>query len=120
MASSRKLITRIVEGQFSGYITPSVTHILGYWLTKAYGSSKAKELLLTLLADIRIIDINHEITLSALHSKMRDIEDALQYYTALHHKVDYFITRDKRLAKEALPALPIYTPEDFLKYRGTG
>jgi hypothetical protein len=38
---------------------------VGYWLAKAYGNTKAKELLLTLLADVYVIDINHEITLNA-------------------------------------------------------
>jgi hypothetical protein len=39
----------------------------------------------------------------------------LQYYTALHHKLDYFITRDKRLQKEAVPGLPVYTADEFLR-----
>ena len=43
---------------------------------------------MTLLTDIYVIDISNEITLNALHSKVKDMEDALQYYTALHHKVD--------------------------------
>jgi predicted nucleic acid-binding protein len=46
---------------------------------------------------------------------MTDIEDALQYYTAMHHKVDYFISLDKNLIKSAIPVLPILTPEEFLK-----
>jgi hypothetical protein len=46
---------------------------------------------------------------------MDDIENAMQYFTAVHHKLDYFLTRDKQLGKMAMPALPVYTPEDFLK-----
>lgn len=45
---------------------------------------------------------------------MTDIEDALQYYTALHHKIDYFISCDKQLKKAAIPSLPVYLPEEFL------
>lgn len=111
---SRELIELIVNRRVQAFITPSIVHIIGYWLTKAYGNTKAKELLLTLLADIQVIDIGHEITINALHSKMSDIEDALQYYTALHYKLDYFITRDKGLQKAAIPILPVYTPEEFL------
>ena len=70
---------------------------------------------MTLLADVYVIDISHEITLNALHSKIKDIEDALQYYTAMHHKLDYFITQDKDMQKESIPVLPVYTPEEFLK-----
>ncbi len=50
----------------------------------------------------------------ALNSSMDDIEDALQYYTAVHFKIDYFITRDKDFIKQGLPALPISTHEAFL------
>ena len=112
---SRKIIELAVNNEIQAFITPSIVHITGYWLTKSYGSARAKELLLTLLADVTVIDINHEITLNALHSKIKDIEDSLQYYAALHHKVDYFISRDKDLQKEAMPALPVYTPDEFLK-----
>jgi len=45
---------------------------------------------------------------------MTDIEDALQYYTALHHKIDFFITEDKDLQKSAIPNLPVYSSQDFL------
>jgi predicted nucleic acid-binding protein len=112
---SRKLIEWVVKGRVQGFITPAIVHITGYWLTKAYGHAKAKEILLTLLADIQVIDIGHEITVNALHSKMNDIEDALQYYTALHHRLDYFITRDKGLKKAAIAVLPVCSPEEFLE-----
>lgn len=112
---ARKIMELVVNGQIQAFITPSIVHIAGYWLTKAYGNAKAKELLLTLLADVSVIDIGHEITLTALHSKIKDIEDALQYYTAIHHKVDIFISRDKDLQKAAIPTLPVYTPDEFIK-----
>lgn len=111
---AKQLMEKVVAGEIYGYISPSIIHISGYWLTKAYGSTKAKELLLTLLIDIKVIEIPHEVSLLALNSKISDIEDALQYYTALHHKLDAFISRDKGLQKAAMPSLPVYTPEDFL------
>lgn len=114
--SARQLIGRVVEGKVEAFVTPAVVHIAGYWLTKAYKSGIAKEILLSLLADIQVIDIGHETTINALHSKMTDIEDALQYYTALHHRLDYFISRDKGLQKAAIPSLPVCSPATFLKY----
>lgn len=112
---SRQIIELAVDGSIQAFITPSIVHILGYWLTKAYGNAKAKELLLTLMADITVIDLPHEIVLNALHSKINDIEDALQYYTALHHRLDYFISRDKQLQKQGIPVLPVCTPRELLK-----
>jgi len=62
---SKRIIELAVNGQIQAFITPSIVHIVRYWLAKAYGNTKAKELLLTLLADVYVIDINHEITLNA-------------------------------------------------------
>lgn len=113
--ASKQIFELAVNRKIQAFITPSIVHIAGYWLTKAYGSIKAKELLLALLLDVAVIDISHETVLHALHSRMNDIEDALQYYTAIHHKLDCFITRDKLLQKAAVPVLPVYGPEEFLK-----
>lgn len=111
---SRKMIELAVNGTIQAFITPSIIHIVGYWLTKAYGNAKAKELLLTLMADVTVIDLPHEIVLNALHSKITDIEDALQYYTAVHHKLDYFISRNRQLQKQGIPLLPVCTPGELL------
>ena len=113
---SKQIVELALDGYIVLYITPSIVHIVGYWLSKAYSPAKAKEILLTLLADIQIIDMPHEIVITALHSKMKDIEDALQYYTAIHHKLDYFISLDAALLKESIAVLPIVSPKEFLKY----
>lgn len=111
---SKEIVKLIVDNKIQGFITSSVLHITGYWLSKAYGAVKAKEMLLNLLSDVKLIDISHETGLTALHSKINDIEDALQYYTAIHHKLDYFISRDKQLRKESIPALPVLAPDEFI------
>ncbi len=111
---SKKIIELAIDGDIQAFTTPAVIHIVAYWLTKHYGPKKAKELILSLLLSIRIIDASHEITVNALCSKMDDVEDALQYFTAMHHKMDFFLTRDKHLVKQAMPALPIFFPEYFL------
>jgi predicted nucleic acid-binding protein len=113
--SARRLVEKIVDGEVEGYISSSIVHIVGYWLTKAYGAAKAKQLMLAMLVDIKVIDINHEVTILALHSTMSDIEDAIQYFTALHHKLDGFISQDKQLQKHASATLPVYTVRQVLQ-----
>ncbi|HET7116068.1 MAG TPA: PIN domain-containing protein [Hanamia sp.] len=112
---AKKLIELILEEKIKGFVTPAIIHIVGYWLTKAYGAKKAKELLLSILVDIQSLDIPHEIVINALLSKINDIEDSLQYYTALHYKLDYFISEDKLLKKESTSILPVYTIKEFLE-----
>jgi predicted nucleic acid-binding protein len=115
---AEEVLDLVANKRISAYITASVLHIAGYWISKAYGNKNAKKLLISFLADISIIDIPHEIALIALHSKIDDIEDALQYYSAIHHKLAYFISRDKQLQKDGIPILPVYTPKEFLNEIG--
>lgn len=112
---AKQIAETAILGLIRLYTSSSIIHIVGYWLTKAYGPNKAKELLLALLDDVQILETNHETTTDALHSNMIDIEDAIQYHTALYHKLDAFISRDKHLQKASTSTLPIYTPEEFLK-----
>jgi predicted nucleic acid-binding protein len=116
--TSKQIIEWIIDRKIQAFITPAIVHIVGYYLTKFYGGAKAKELLLTLLIDVTVIDLTHDGTMEALHSRINDIEDALQYYAALHHKLDYFISRDKALQKSAIPALPVYSAEQFIREYG--
>ena len=104
-----------VEGRIEAYVTPAVIQETARWLKQVYGAVRAKELLLALLAEVLVIDGGHTVAVSALHSDMSDMDEALSYYTALHHKLDYFITRDKDLPTAAIPVLPVCTPEEFLK-----
>jgi predicted nucleic acid-binding protein len=110
-----KLIMEMaINGKIKAFVTPSIIHSTGYWLTKTYGNKTAEEILLTLLVDIDIIDMPYEVVITSLHSKIDDIEDALQYYAAIHHKLDYFISRDKKFQKESIPTLPVLTPQEFI------
>jgi predicted nucleic acid-binding protein len=113
---SANAVMNLVTGPgFAGYISTSVLHITGYWIAKDNGNKNAKEFLLLLLNDIRVIDIPHEIAVAALLSNFNDIEDALQYYTAIHYKLDYFISNDKKLKKDGTLVLPVLTPKEFLE-----
>jgi predicted nucleic acid-binding protein len=112
--AARRLMEWTVEGRVEAYVTSAVIQDTARWLNKVYGGGRAKELLLALLAEVLVIDGGHTVAVSALHSDMSDMDEALSYYTALHHKLDYFITYDKGLRKVAIPVLPVCTPEEFL------
>ena len=114
-AAARRLMEWTVEGRIEAYVTPAVIQETARMLKQVYGAERAKELLLALLAEVLVIDGGHTVAVSALHSTMGDMDEALSYYTALHHKLDYFITHDKDLPKAAIPVLPVCTPEEFLK-----
>jgi predicted nucleic acid-binding protein len=112
---AKQVLDLVIAGKIQAFTTSSILHTTGRYLTKFYGSDKTKELLLMILMEVTLIDITHETAIVALSSKFTDIEDALQYFTAIHHKIDYFISRDKQLQKNSNPVLPVYTPEEFIK-----
>ena len=113
---SERIFEKIVFGDFKAYTSPAIIHIISYFLKKVHHNDIVKALVLNLLTSVKVIDCSHEISINAVNSQMADIEDALQYYTAMHHKIDYFISLDKTLIRSAIPVLPVYSPEEFLTY----
>ena len=111
-----RIYQSIVEGKCKGFITTSIVQIVGYWVTKAVDVSHAKKILMATLNDLKVIDAPHSIVENALRSDMKDIEDALQYYTATHHKLDVFVSKDKDFIKASRPILPVFHPKDFIKH----
>jgi predicted nucleic acid-binding protein len=114
-ALSKRILEITIEGKIRSFITPSILHIAGYWLSKEYGAAKAKQLLTALLADVQVIDCSHATATIALQSTFDDIEDALQYFTSIEHRLSHFISSDKKLKKSAIPQLPVFTPSEFLQ-----
>jgi len=112
---SEKLFDGIFNNRYKVYITPAILHITAYWTKKKLGTAISKTLLLELLDSSKVIDCDHQTAILALSSSMADVEDALQYYTALQHNLDIVITQDKQFQKQAIPSLPIYSPQEFLK-----
>ncbi len=103
-----------INGNIQLCTTPAVLHIVSYYTTQGYDPKQARAIIATLLNDIQIIDCTHQTAVYAVNSKIEDLEDALQYFTALAHQADYFISSDKKLKKSATPQLPIYTAGEFL------
>ena len=113
-AAAKQIVQHAIDGTLKLYTTPSVLHVTAYFTAQQFTSQQTKQIILTLLTDVRILDCDHATALSAVSSSMDDIEDALQYYTALKFGVDYFISSDRKLKKAALPQLPVYTALELL------
>jgi predicted nucleic acid-binding protein len=103
-----------IAGEIHLFTTPAVLHIVSYYSRQSYGKPMAKQIVTTLLNDLQIIDCTHATAVQASHSNLDDHEDALQYYTALAHGLNYFVSVDKQLKRNALPQLPVYTTKELL------
>ena len=84
-----------------------------YILRKAVGGEKAKCFLRKLRLLIKVLAAEEKETDLALNSKFIDFEDALQYYTALNHKMEIILTRNIKDYKEK--DIIVQTPEHFVK-----
>jgi predicted nucleic acid-binding protein len=115
-ASANAVTQASIDGHVELYTSPAVLHITAYFTSEFFSSRQTKLIILTLLNNVRVVDCDHATALTALSSsEIDDTEDALQYYTALKHGLDYFISADKKLKKAAIPQLPVYTAAEFLK-----
>ena len=103
-----------IAGEIYLYTTPSVLHIVSYYSRKAYSKPAAKQIVMTLLEDVQVIDCNHATAVEAANSGLDDLEDALQYYAAVMHGLNYFVSADKQLKRNALAQLPVYTSKELL------
>jgi predicted nucleic acid-binding protein len=118
MQKAIEVFKRAESGELQLFTTPSVIHVVSYFTSRYYSKHQTKQAILLLLNQVQIIECDHGTTVIAISSSMEDIEDALQYYTALKHNLDYFISSDKKLKKAALPQLPVYTAAELGKLYG--
>ncbi len=99
------------------YTSTSVIMNVQYLSSRFIGKNKAIEGIRFLLGFLEIIDCDKKILLRAYNTKCRDIEDTVQYFTAINaDRLSHFITRniiDYRDIEENY--LPVLTPLQFLK-----
>jgi hypothetical protein len=86
---------------------------LFYFSYDTYKVENASAKLLTFVSACEIAHGGKDMILNALNSAFKDKEDALQYFTALNTKAEYFITRNTGDYKHAIHSLPVYTPAQF-------
>jgi predicted nucleic acid-binding protein len=68
-----------------------------------------------ILSYTNLVDISKQSFRNAMRAGFSDLEDAIQYHTALQVKeIDFFITSDVKGYKKALPQLPVILPKQFM------
>jgi predicted nucleic acid-binding protein len=111
--SSEKVLNICSEQGFKIYTTAISFANISYFVNK-FRSSEARFLLTQILNSVHIADTTARDLEKALLSKMNDLEDAYQYFTALKIRgLKYFITRNVKHYRNA--TIPVLTPEGFIK-----
>jgi predicted nucleic acid-binding protein len=106
------LINLVEEGVYKGF-TSSVIFTNTYYVQRKLKSHATSiNFLKKLRLIVTVLNVDDLIIQKALESGWEDFEDSVQYFTALHNKADYIITRNTGDYKKS--SIPVYTPSEFL------
>lgn len=110
-----QLFTLAKKRKVSAFTNPSIIQTISFYLQKDFDTTTSRALLKELLKLITLVETRPEAVYSALNSSINDIEDAIHYYTAIEHGIEYLVTNDIDFLKLDGAALNIKSPEDFLQ-----
>ncbi len=98
------------------YTSPSIIINVQYTGQKLISKERCRATINYLLNYLLILEADIEVIKNAYMSKFTDVEDAIQYYTAIKgNKIDFFITRNTKDFRASEPLLPVLTPSQYLK-----
>lgn len=107
-----KIMTLVEEGQIQSGISALSFPTVYYILSKQIKSEQVKERLRNLKILCSVAPINELIIEKSLNSKLKDFEDAIQYFCALHLDCDIILTRNAKDYKSS--EIPVMTAEEYL------
>lgn len=113
--TAMQLFTLAKKRKVSTFTNPSIIQTVSFYLQKNFDTKTSKALLKELLKLISLIETRSEVVYNALNSSIKDIEDAIHYYTAIAYELDYIITNDIDFLKLDGAAIAIKTPQHFLQ-----
>jgi predicted nucleic acid-binding protein len=105
-------VNRIFELAENNEITVFVSESV---ITNALYLTELNQQIGRLLTIIGIICIDTNSFKNAMKSSFKDKEDGILYYGALHQKIDYFVTRNKKdFLKHSLQQLPVMGAKELI------
>jgi predicted nucleic acid-binding protein len=114
--ASMEVIERIEEGTHEGLISAMSIDTIAYVLKKRVPPSQINQLLKQLRLVIGIAPVNETVIDSALELGWDDLEDAMQYTSALNAGCTLLLTRDlKGFRKADQSKIRVMSPEEFLR-----
>jgi len=111
-----QLFVLIDEKKIDAFTTPVVFSNLFYILSKLKSRNFAHSSLRKLRLLLTIIQVDEKVIDLALNSEFKDFEDAIQFYAAKFHNLDFIITRNVKdfVSKEIV----VLTAEDYIERFG--
>lgn len=111
--ASQQVLLLFEQGQIEGYISASTFSDLYYIIRKSRGREWTTDFLNWLVTYCKIATVNEAAIRMALTANFRDLEDAIQYATAVINQLDVIITRNSQDFPVLRPR--IITPEQLIQ-----
>ncbi len=112
-AHGKQVMEWAVKGWIQVFTSSAIIRDIAAGLNRAYGPDQTQKILSALVASTQVIDAEFQTIITALHSRIDDVAAAISYYTALQHRMDYFLTYDFSIFQNISSVLPATTPIDF-------
>lgn len=110
-----QIFIQIQNKKIQAFTSPVVIANVFYIIAKHFNKEKAYKSIIKLRTLIKTLSCGDKEIERALISDFTDFEDSIQYYTALHNKIDFIITRNIKDYKHS--ELPVLKPQDYLATR---
>jgi predicted nucleic acid-binding protein len=108
-----KLLLACQDKKMIGFITPVIFSNMYYILRQQASHVYVKEKLDVLLSILRVLSMSEQTVHLAINSSFKDMEDALQYFSALKNaNVDAILTRNTKDFKKS--AIPVFLPSEWI------
>lgn len=104
---------RVEAGKIEGHISAISFNNVHCVIRRASGKAAANTALKVLHGLFHVVPLDERIIRQAIDADFADFEDAIQFFSAHHAKVDSLLTRDLRHFPTS--SLSVVTPEEFLK-----
>lgn len=106
------IFVRALHKDFEIYTSSNSITIAYYILAKKVPEKQARKLILGVMQRLHIISVTNTILRNAFSSEFKDVEDAVQFYSALTvENIDCIITRN--LKDYAKSTLPVFSSEEY-------
>lgn len=108
------LLSLVEKPSFRLFTSPLCMAILFYYAEKKSGYDQAKKKMLAITKNLHFTDhLPTDLTSVFNNKKINDVEDGLQYYSAIRQNCHYIITQDTN--DFYFSEIPVLQPEAFLK-----
>jgi predicted nucleic acid-binding protein len=109
------VLSEVEAGTYSGFTSAAIFTNVYYIHRKFSDHTIALRFLRKLRLILKVLDVSDLIIQKALDSNFNDFEDGIQYFTAVHNKIDFILTRNVDDFKNSL--ISVHTPLEFINLK---